>query len=696
MANLGTLTLDLIAKIGGFTGPMDRAGRQVKSFQQQMGSLERDMRVLALNAATQLTGKVLGVGKAFVDMSRETAGAVEQLTNMAEAIGITTQEMDRLVNVGKLQNIEANEITSAMQKLSKAFEEAKDPTSQQAKIFQVLSQATGQNILEMKDMAKILLAVSDGFSKFEAGTSRTTAATELFGKAGQRLLVLFSKSQEEMANLTAEAEKFGGVISDLEAEKLTKLDAAFDHLELSLQSFKRAAANTSASFIDNIALMIKGVGDFIAFEDRFVAHMKGGGVEFGRVPFGANNDDVKYFERTEDFMKRMDAWMPKRISEAKELAKTPFPTIDVEAMKRTEDFLKKSKEMSVKAAADSAKAIRDIEKSLASDIQDLQLEAILDPIQKINKAYEVQIQAVKMLALLQSSLGETVDSASINEKARLLDEIRAAKVAAEVNKGFAPVPRFEMTATEGFDRDEQSLNEWYATQLDLLESYRASKLGTEEEWNAKEQELTQQHADELNKIQMARTKLVLSSASAMFGDLATIVGTFAGEESAVYKELFAVSKAFSIAEATLNMFQAISEAGTLPFPANIPAMAAVAASMASIISSISAVGLAHEGMDSIPTSGSWLLEKGERVTTEKTSKRLDRTLDRIQNQQTGGANGSWNVTVNEAPGTTAQVSRRQDGGLDVNIALIEEKLLERMNRGSGLAQPFDRRYGRKL
>lgn len=31
-SSLGTLTLDLVAKIGGFTGPMDKASKQTKKF----------------------------------------------------------------------------------------------------------------------------------------------------------------------------------------------------------------------------------------------------------------------------------------------------------------------------------------------------------------------------------------------------------------------------------------------------------------------------------------------------------------------------------------------------------------------------------------------------------------------------------------------------------------------------------------
>ena len=40
--SLGTLTLDLIAKIGGFTGPMDQAGRAAKKTSKEMTSAAQE------------------------------------------------------------------------------------------------------------------------------------------------------------------------------------------------------------------------------------------------------------------------------------------------------------------------------------------------------------------------------------------------------------------------------------------------------------------------------------------------------------------------------------------------------------------------------------------------------------------------------------------------------------------------------
>jgi len=77
-----------------------------------------------------------------------------------------------------------------------------------------------------------------------------------------------------------------------------------------------------------------------------------------------------------------------------------------------------------------------------------------------------------------------------------------------------------------------------------------------------------------------------ASASAMFDGLAGLAKTFGGEQSKAYKVLFATSKAFSIAQATMSMFTGISKGVELGFPAMIPAIAMAAAQGASAISGV--------------------------------------------------------------------------------------------------------------
>lgn len=187
------------------------------------------------------------------------------------------------------------------------------------------------------------------------------------------------------------------------------------------------------------------------------------------------------------------------------------------------------------------------------------------------------------------------------------------------------------------DDGQKEQEKWYQNQLDLLEQNRQARSDLNEEWDARELELKKKHQDEMNRLDDARNQLMLSSVVDGLGSMVDMTRTAFGEQSGIYKAAFAVQKAAAIAQSIIAIQQGIAMAAANPFPYNLAAMASVAASTASIVSNISAVGMAHDGLDSVPETGTWLLQKGERVTTAKTSAKLDATLDRVATQSTGGA-----------------------------------------------------------
>lgn len=101
--------------------------------------------------------------------------------------------------------------------------------------------------------------------------------------------------------------------------------------------------------------------------------------------------------------------------------------------------------------------------------------------------------------------------------------------------------------------------------------------------------------DEERKIRAIRTaqrSADIQAAKSTFDSLTSIAKDFAGEQSGIYKAMFVVSKAFAIADSIVKIQQGIANALSLPFPANLGAVAAVAAQAASIVSNIKAVTLA--------------------------------------------------------------------------------------------------------
>lgn len=90
--------------------------------------------------------------------------------------------------------------------------------------------------------------------------------------------------------------------------------------------------------------------------------------------------------------------------------------------------------------------------------------------------------------------------------------------------------------------------------------------------------------------------------------------------------------------AGLNAFTstaAIPIIGPLAAPAAAASALAYAGGLSASIAGIA--GMAHDGIDSVPQTGTWLLQKGERVTTAQTSAKLDKTLNNISSPSNMGS-----------------------------------------------------------
>ncbi|OPH36506.1 phage tail tape measure protein [Moraxella lacunata] len=177
----------------------------------------------------------------------------------------------------------------------------------------------------------------------------------------------------------------------------------------------------------------------------------------------------------------------------------------------------------------------------------------------------------------------------------------------------------------------------------------------------------------------ARQNLVLSGGENVAKSLADSTKSLLGENSKAYRAMFAIEKGFAIARSVMAIQQAIALASANPFPMNLGAMATVASQVASIVGNIKAVqmpvGQAHDGIMSVPKSGTWNLEKGERVLPRHTAQNLDRTLNNLQGR------GETKVIINNYTGEKTDVQQMPNGDMMVTIGkMIDNKVNATVNQ----------------
>lgn len=256
-----------------------------------------------------------------------------------------------------------------------------------------------------------------------------------------------------------------------------------------------------------------------------------------------------------------------------------------------------------------------------------------DLIQSLNSEEEKRLETLKsqldVLTMHSQVMGKNLD-------------IERAKQLISQNVGLA-------TPTNHYDELNAKTAGQYASLDTGLQALLDNERLTEEErikikeWGASERaKIEQAHSTAMNS-------LILSDSENMFGSLASIAKDGLGEQSRLYRAMFAMQQGFAIAQAGLAMQQAISQGLAKGFPDGLADMALAVSHGAKIVSAIKSVvmpvGQAHDGIMSVPKSGTWNLEKGERVLPRHTAKALD---DKLASMRNGGGQVVINqhITIN--------------------------------------------------
>lgn len=157
----------------------------------------------------------------------------------------------------------------------------------------------------------------------------------------------------------------------------------------------------------------------------------------------------------------------------------------------------------------------------------------------------------------------------------------------------------------------------YQQDMDLLAEAHKHMLLTEEEY------------------QQQRLAMQMSYGARYGADFAGMMMGLVDSSSSAYAILGGVQKSFALFSTAMNSYQAISAAwASAPFPYNLPAVGIATMEtglLQAAVSALSPVGMAHNGIDSIPKEGTWLLDGGERVLNPQQNKDLTNYLSQAQN-----------------------------------------------------------------
>lgn len=231
------------------------------------------------------------------------------------------------------------------------------------------------------------------------------------------------------------------------------------------------------------------------------------------------------------------------------------------------------------------------------ELRDYRLEAIrIEGAQDIN-TFDTN-QALKMLELKKYHMSEIayIQARDALER-KLIDLSNEPQEVKELQKG-AMTQAANLKKSDALDsvmdeiKNESPMGRIeadYQRRLEVIDEYESQWTSLVGVHSAERAAIEQSYMD-------AKRDLMLTQGEALFGDLAGLAKSFAGEQSGIYRALFAVEKGFAIAQSAIAIQQSIAKAMALGFPQNIPVIGQAISQGASIMSSIK--GISGEGFKS--------------------------------------------------------------------------------------------------
>lgn len=470
-----------------------------------------------------------------------------------------------------------------------------------------------------------------------------------------------AKAKEEQAKAAAKAAKA--------QEDLNKMVGASALTGLRIKGQESIAGGQVRAYTANFAQMTqsalgKGLNRFTAFNDLYhkgtnSKHATGNAFDF-------TLDDAKKsgaaVSQLEQIAKRY-GFVIKVLDEYKNPSKRATGGhihVSVLGYKGTADALKDANaELDiVQKANDEAARIQEerekrqlaITAKYATPEQKIALDNA-EAIKNIKLAYANDPVAAKVfLNLQEKAYQKDLEEYRDAQNEKLISATEAAMQAADVwSRTYA-----DMTGSSPLLNLQQTRSDRYKDSFKLFDTQSGVLDKQAEDPNAdlkaiaeQREQLWKQHTQRMLLIDQVynqdKTSLGLQTASETLGGMADLMGGLLGEQSAGYKAMFAMSKAFAVAQALINAPQTFSNVYTsvsaIPLigPYIAPALAAAAVGVqlaqAAQIKQTSLTGMAHDGIGNVPKEGTWLLDGGERVLNPNQNKDLTNYLS---NQKDSG------------------------------------------------------------
>ena len=214
-SQIGSLSIDLEAKLSKFESDMGRAARiAAKEMERMRASVNKQLQAVndqmsgfANKAGIALKGLVTVLSaRELTQFAKRSIDVADSINDLSKKFGISTQAISAWRLVAEKSGSSLEGITRAAKFLVKDIEKSDFYLKQ---IGISMTDLTGKS----RPVESVIADIAQKFSGFEYGAEKASLAAELFGKGGADLIPFLNDFGQNLENANQKAKDFGAIVT---------------------------------------------------------------------------------------------------------------------------------------------------------------------------------------------------------------------------------------------------------------------------------------------------------------------------------------------------------------------------------------------------------------------------------------------------------------------------------------------------
>lgn len=573
----------------------------------------------------QIGAAVAALGVTYVAFTKRAIEQADTLAKQARTIGISVEALQEYTFAAERSGVSTEEMVKGLQQFNKFMGQAARGVGTAKTAFQDLGIAIKDENGNLRGQTELLEEFVEKLAEIENPMMRAGLAADVFGRAGVKLLPMMEGGVEGMNALKKAAHEMGNVLggdvaykAELLNDKLGTLATAIDtKMTTALVNFAHANEQTFVMLINGADATMSAIGGVL----RSIQSL---GSAIAGVVIKMSSLLVEAFTTLGRGIGRGVAHFvtgAKRLYVEAKLAAANLVKGILEGYNNVVD--------TANPAAQKLLSFFGLTETSTSDIN--------------ARIASLQAESAQLGAAMVAGMATSISGAEDNPVFSALDSMADVLINNSREQGTTAGEHFRNAWAKA--AGGQGIGTTVSEGNDAVAPETAAGAGTEGDGiDETNEQIKKQQLEQMER----EKQLVDTRRNTMQMTLGFLQQQVKGG-SAAAKVIMAMTTALNVAQimsdTQVASMRAMAELGPIAGPPMAAAIQAQGTAAAAIAVATGAQGMFHDGIDHVPSTGTYLLEEGERVVDKRLNADLKQALDGGKGGVGGGGN-SVSISIN--------------------------------------------------